>query len=297
MKVLFAGARSYYGEPTDSYEYLQLCGSLVDLGHDTVFVRTELPDLIGRLERATRDFRPDCIIYLAATNEMVMERFAQISIPKLLILADDDWRREYGLQLAPFTDYVLANAPDSAAAYGSKFVPFQWGFRKNWYAVKAPDSDRSINLSFIGMNYGYRKALIDLIQKVGIPVECWGHGWERKIPSADIPQVLWKSWASLNTSASSDGSGIMQIKARNFEVPASRSLLITEYATGLEHYFKPNVEAVFWTSADELVEKTQYYLTHKDVLAKVARAGYERSLNEHSYDCRWEAIFKAVGLG
>ncbi len=275
-----------------------LASSLSDLGHDTTFVRTELPDLIGRMERAVRDFHPDCIIYLAAMGEMDMQRFSQIPVPKLLILADDDWRREYGLQLAPFVDYVLpatTNEDDARAAYGSKYVPFQWGFRSKWYGVKAPDSDRDINLSFIGMNYGYRKSIVDMIAKVGIPVECWGHGWERKIPSADIPQVLWRSWMSLNTSMSSQDMKL-QIKARNFEVPASRSLLLTEYAPGLEHYFKPNMEAVFWTTADELVEKVQYYLAHKDVLTKVATAGYQRSLAEHTYDCRWEAIFKAVGL-
>src|SRR5690348_2512991 len=221
-----------------------LAGSLTDLGHEVLFGRTGLPDLIGRMERAAKDFLPDCIIYLAANHELDMTRFSQIAVPKLLILADDDWRRAYGLSLAPYVDYVLpatVNPQASAEAYGSKYVPFQWGFRKNWYAVKAPDTDRDINVSFIGMNYGYRKALMDLIAKVGIPVECWGHGWERKIPSADIPQVLWKSWISLNTSMSSDGSNTLQIKARNFEVPASRALLLTEYAPGLENYFKPNV--------------------------------------------------------
>lgn len=296
MKIVFIGSRSYYGE-SDSYEYLMEASSLTDIGHDVTFVRTELPNLIDRVERAVKDVQPDCIIYHAANGEMDMTRFSTLSMPKLLILADDDWRRDYGLALAPFVDYVLpAGNGNQAEAYGSKYVPFQWGFRKNWYAVKAPDTDRSINVSFIGLNYGYRKALIDLIQGVGIPVECWGHGWDRKIPSADIPQVLWKSWISLNTSMSSDGTNTLQIKARNFEVPASRALLITEYAPTLEHYFKPDEEAVFWRTPDELVEKVQYYLTHKDVLAKVATAGYQRALNEHTYDCRWETIFKAVGL-
>lgn len=294
MKIIFAGARSYYGE-SDSYEWLMMAGSLTDIGHDVLFVRTELPDLIVRMERAVKDFQPDCIIYLAATHEMDMPRFSAIPVPKLLILADDDWRREYGLSLAPFADYVLANAEDSAAAYGNKFVPFQWAFRKNWYAVKAPDSDRSINMSFIGMNYGYRAALVGMIQHTGIPVQCWGHGWERKIPSADIPQVFWQSWISLNTSMSSQGDKL-QIKARNFEVPASRALLLTEYALGLERYFTDGVDAAFWRSPEECVDKAQYYLANKDVCAKVATAGYERALREHSYDSRWAEIFKAVGL-
>lgn len=298
MKVIFVGSRSYYGS-SDSYEWLMEAGSLTDLGNDVTFVRTELPNLIDRVERAVKDTQPDCIIYHAANGEMDMQRFSAISVPKLIMLADDDWRRDYGLELAKHVDYVLPAVTDAESAkqaYGSKYVPFQWGFRKNWYGVKAPESDRDINVSFIGLNYGYRKSLVDLIQNVGIPVECWGHGWERKIPSADIPQILWRSWMSLNTSMSSDGTNTPQIKARNFEVPASRSLLMGEYAPNLENYYTPDVEAVFWQTPDELLDKVQYYLTHKDVAAKVASAGYERSLKEHTYDERWAVVFKAVGL-
>jgi len=62
MKIVFIGSRSYYGE-SDSYEYLMEASSLTDIGHDVTFVRTELPNLIDRVERAVKDVQPDCIIY------------------------------------------------------------------------------------------------------------------------------------------------------------------------------------------------------------------------------------------
>ncbi len=79
-------------------------------------------------------------------------------------------------------------------------------------------------------------------------------------------------------------------------MPASRALLLTEYAPGLENYFKPDIEAVFWQTPQECLDKIQFYLSNKDSLTKVATAGYQRAIAEHTYDCRWAQIFKAVGL-
>lgn len=294
MKILFIGARSYYGL-SDSFEYLMESGSLTDMGHEVQFVSTELPGLIERTEKTAAAFNPDCIIFHPALNEMDMLRFAQLKAPKLVLLADDDWRRDYGLSLAPYTDFILANALDSAEAYGPKYVPFQWGVREKWYAVKNPDDERHINVSFIGMNYGYRGELVKRIEHAGIPVNTYGHGWQTKIPSADMPNIFWHSWISLNTSMSSTGEKL-QIKARNFEVPASRALLLTEYAPGLEAYYTDGKEAIFWRALDECVDKVLYYLTHRDELATIAQAGYERTLREHTFAQRWAVVFKAAGL-
>lgn len=294
MRILFIGARSYYGS-SDSFEYLMEAGSLTDMGHEVQFISTELPNLIDRTERAAEAFKPDMILLHPALNEMNLPRFAALPYPKVILLADDDWRREYGLGLAPYTDYILANALDSADAYGAKYIPFQWGVRESWYAVKNPDEDRDLNVSFIGMNYGYRGELIQRIEAAGIPVNAYGHGWPIRIPSADVPNIFWHSWISLNTSMSSTGEKL-QIKARNFEVPASRALLLTEYAPGLEACFNDGQEAVFWHSQEECVEKVLHYLSHKDELVEIAQAGYERVLRDHTFAKRWQVMFKAMEL-
>lgn len=294
MKIVFIAARTYYGE-SDSYEYLMEAGSLTDLGHDVTFVSIELPGLIERVESTVKNVKPDCIIYHPTATEIDLTRFAELKAPKITILADDDWRRDYGLNLAHYSDYVLANAADSMQAYGAKALPFQWGVRKNWYAVKSPDVDRNINLSFIGMNYGYRGELVKMIEQAGIPVQCFGHGWSKKLPSADMPDVFWHSWISLNTSMSSQKNKL-QIKARNFEVPAARALLLGEYAPGLEACYEPDKEAVFWKTPDECIEKLLNLLTDKPRLNAIAQAGYERTLAEHTYDHRWKAIFEGANL-
>jgi len=42
--------------------------------------------------------------------------------------------------------------------------------------------------------------------------------------------------------------------------------------------------------------KIRYYLEHDEEREKIAMAGYQRTLGEHTYEKRFEQIFKTIGL-
>jgi spore maturation protein CgeB len=42
------------------------------------------------------------------------------------------------------------------------------------------------------------------------------------------------------------------------------------------HIFKPSVEAVFFSSIQDAIEKAEYYLAHDEERIAIARAGWER---------------------
>lgn len=63
---------------------------------------------------------------------------------------------------------------------------------------------------------------------------------------------------------------------RNFEIPATRTLMLSEYTADLASLFSEDVEAAFFRSPQELLEKIAYYLDHDDRRAAVAAAGYQR---------------------
>ena len=46
----------------------------------------------------------------------------------------------------------------------------------------------------------------------------------------------------------------------------------------------------------DLIEKVRYYLTHEDERAAIARAGYERTMRDHTYARRFSEIFKQIGM-
>jgi spore maturation protein CgeB len=87
-----------------------------------------------------------------------------------------------------------------------------------------------------------------------------------------------------------------QIKGRNFEVPGCGGFMLTGWAENLEDYYVVGEEVVCFDQTAELIEKVRYYLDHEAERQAIARAGYERTLREHTYAHRFAEIFRQVGL-
>ena len=89
---------------------------------------------------------------------------------------------------------------------------------------------------------------------------------------------------------------VRQIKGRVFEVPACGGFLLTGDAENLRDYYKPGRDIVTFDTLDDLIDKARHYLDHDDQRRAIARAGYERTLAEHTYRHRFGAIFRRIGL-
>ncbi|MDP9318810.1 MAG: glycosyltransferase, partial [Actinomycetota bacterium] len=87
-----------------------------------------------------------------------------------------------------------------------------------------------------------------------------------------------------------------QIKGRTFEVPGSGGFLLTSRVAHLDEYFVPGQEVAVFSSTDELIEQSGFWLAHPAERAAVADAGYRRVRAEHTYDHRFAAIFDTIGL-
>jgi spore maturation protein CgeB len=87
-----------------------------------------------------------------------------------------------------------------------------------------------------------------------------------------------------------------QIKGRNFEVPGCGGFLLTAVADDLERYYTPGEEVACFRTTSELVDQVKRFLRLSDEREMIALAGYERTLREHTYAHRFDAIFRAAGL-
>lgn len=83
---------------------------------------------------------------------------------------------------------------------------------------------------------------------------------------------------------------------REFEAPMSGALYCTGYMDELAEMFEPDKELLVYSNQDELLEKVRYYLTHPEEAEKVRRAGRARALREHTYQRRFETLFREIGL-
>ena len=67
---------------------------------------------------------------------------------------------------------------------------------------------------------------------------------------------------------------------RCFEIPASGTMLLSEYTDDLDSLFKEGLEADYFRNEMEMMEKISFYLSNLPELSRVSSAGYSRVVSE-----------------
>jgi spore maturation protein CgeB len=84
---------------------------------------------------------------------------------------------------------------------------------------------------------------------------------------------------------------------RCFEIPATGTLLMSEYTPELASIFREGEEADYFRSTDELIEKTRWYLANPQARDAVARRGHDRVHRDgHDIDSRMRRVLQDVGV-
>ncbi|HNP84282.1 MAG TPA: glycosyltransferase [Nitrospira sp.] len=87
-----------------------------------------------------------------------------------------------------------------------------------------------------------------------------------------------------------------QHTTRTFEIPACRSMLLADRTDEHQEFFEEGKEAEFFSSEDELVDKTRFYNTHTAARDKLAINGYDRSIKSgYAYWERLRNVIAALG--
>ena len=190
------------------------------------------------------------------------------------------------------------------------------------------------DVTFIGQPHGQRRKKIEKLKKLGMKVNCWGYGWPSGVVSfEEMLKIISQSKINLNFTECSGtffkraasvflkrrgerdrtivldhpknlldnlksffGSFRPQIKGRNFEIPACQGFLLTEYADNLKDYYEIGKEIACFDGIKDCAEKIKYYVSHDKEREEIARAGYVRTVNNHTYEKRFNEIFKTIGL-
>ena len=82
----------------------------------------------------------------------------------------------------------------------------------------------------------------------------------------------------------------ISINPRTFEIFACSTFQLSDVRQELHRYFEVGKEINTYSLSSELIEKIDFYLSHKDERNAIARRGYKRTLKNHTYSQRLEFL-------
>lgn len=89
---------------------------------------------------------------------------------------------------------------------------------------------------------------------------------------------------------------IPHVRLRDFEAPMCRTCYLTGWSEELEEFYEVGKEVETYRTPEELVDKTQFYLTHPDEAERLREAGCCRALHDHQWTNRFQELFRKIGI-
>jgi spore maturation protein CgeB len=153
----------------------------------------------------------------------------------------------------------------------------------------------SAPVSFVGTFEPARAASLRKLAEAGIPIRIWGSFWKRwgRPPEGVIVEgrdVIGKDYARVISESDINLCFLRKLNrdlqtTRSVEIPAVGGFMLAERTDEHRELFEEGIEAEFFGSDEELIDKCRYYLAHPDLRTRIAKAGRVRCVNS-GYDYR-----------
>jgi spore maturation protein CgeB len=319
-----------YGDPArgESYELIYFYRSLEKLFSscrlfDFGPYLTRREALQTDLLRAVEEFRPDVIFFTLYEEQFAFETLDRLRERALTLnwFCDDQWRFEgFSRRYAPHFSWVVTTDRFALDKYQAAGCPnailSQWATNQAGPEDEVRPGEYEHDVSFVGGVNPYRKWLVSELERRGVPVACYGFGWPNgKVSYPRMTELFRRSRINLNLSNSrshdlrfafsslgnllhvrSSPKSKEQIKGRHFEIGAWGGFQLTNYVEFLEDYLEIGKEVGVFGAVEDLPDKIRFYLDDDELRRAIAAAGYRRIRGEHTYEHRFRAIFRRMGL-
>lgn len=107
----------------------------------------------------------------------------------------------------------------------------------------------------------------------------------------EMPLVFHESCINLNMTAKSIRTGV---PLRVWDVLGCQGFLISNYQAEIPEYFVPGEDIVLYSSKEELLDLTDYYLSHPKERREIAHNAYEKVKVHHTYPIRLTEMLEAA---
>jgi spore maturation protein CgeB len=255
------------------------------------------------------EFRPD-VVYMQDLNALNPGDLRALRARSRLLVGQIASEPPPDKQLAPF-DLLLTSLPHFVPMFLAK------GFASEYFRIgfdprvlscvetNAPTEDVVFVGTLARTQHGRGNDLLERAARRA-PIEFWGRnldGWPAEAAirrsyrgeawGLDMYRILAASKIALNRhiDVAEDHANNMRL----YEATGVGTLLITDAKRNLGELFEPDEEVVTYASEDELVEKIRHYLANDPERSRIARAGQERTLRDHTYAHRMRELVAILG--
>ena len=275
---------------------------LKDLGHEVYFYDTVAPQE-SNFSQLVDSFKPD-LIFCCLTNDKKIAphepweeliKYNDSGLVKTFNwFCDDTWRFEtFSKHTCHF--FTVCSTPE--VAYIEKFkteanypniILGLWHSNIDFYPKEKVDKKYDILLC--GHLNQDRVGFLKYLAQKGIGVQ-HAHGLEYE----EMLRRLAEARIGINFSKNFNGlHPVLQLKGRMFEVPGAKSLLLTEYAPGLEYHYDIDKDIITFESPQEMYEKTKKLLENPGAAEIIAMNGYNRFMRDHESHVRLKNVLEEI---
>ncbi len=145
------------------------------------------------------------------------------------------------------------------------------GFKLKWWGPRIPRKIATLPLIFGGVGRSYGGEFV------------WGQNYS-KIAKLSKIFLAFDATPYIRKSMSD----------RIYNAVGCGAFYMCHHVDGIEEVLEPGKEIVTFRSEDEMVDMIRYYLKHDEQRMKIARAGQQRVLRDHTYEVRIKQMIKYI---
>lgn len=177
-------------------------------------------------------------------------------------------------------------------------------FHKPLELSLAEQKEYGSDIAFLGAGYPNRRLAFRPL--AGRDFKIWGSDWEgesllagniqrqgARISEEESVKIYNAARVNLNLHSSLQGGDLVShgdfVNPRTFELAAMRAFQLVDQRSLLDELFAPDELATF-TSMNEFYAGIDYFLAHPEEREAYARRARERTLREHTYERRMDAL-------
>ena len=161
-----------------------------------------------------------------------------------------------------------------------------WLYSEYILSRQVTSEERAEALSILSETHKVKLYTYDNMSTIGNVINCGPVDYYN-----DAPYVFKLSDINLNITLRSIKSGI---PLRAFDIMGAGGFLITSFTSDFLNFFVPGEDFIYYENIEDLKDKCDYYLNHKEERYKIAESGYQKICSHHTFDHRVRHILKFV---